>query len=135
MPVKILFIILIAVAGLTSCNKSNKQIAAAIANADSVAINYFAGDGKMDSVRSVKIIRDKAKMEQLAGFISAVSASDHQCGIDGSIHFFKNNMVMQDIDFRMNDANCMYFRFKSNGEYQSTALSPEAKQFLETVSK
>lgn len=135
MPVKKLLIISIILTGLASCNKSNKQIAAAIANADSVAINYFAGDGKMDSVRSVKIIRDKAKLEQLAGFISASSASDHQCGIDGSIHFFKKNMVMQDIDFRMNDANCMYFRFKTNGEYQSTTLSPEAKQFLETTSR
>jgi hypothetical protein len=133
--VKLFTLILFLVFFLSSCDRTNKQIAARIKDADSAAINYFTGDGKMDSVRLVKIIRDKKQLDQLAGFISAVAADDQQCGFDGSIHFFKTNKVMQDIDFRMNDAQCMYFRFKVNGKYSSTRLSPEARQLLQSISK
>ena len=49
--------------------------------------------------------------------------------------FFKKNMVVQDIDFRMNDAACMYFTFKQDGKTAATALSPEAKKLLKYINK
>ena len=51
---------------LTSCNKPDKKIKERINNADSLAINYFKGDGTMDAVIAVKIVRDKKIMDQLA---------------------------------------------------------------------
>ncbi len=119
-----------------SCNKTDKQLKERIANADSVAINYFKGDGTMDTVVAVKIIRDKQRMDALTNMLTASSANyTSNCGVDGSIHFFKKNMVVQDIDFRMNKDYCSQFSFLLNGKIMATALSAEAKKMLETLKK
>lgn len=119
-----------------SCNKAGNQLKEHIANADSVAINYFKGDGTMDTVVTVKIIRDKQTMDQLTTLLTASSANyTSNCGVDGSIHFFKKDRVVQDIDFRMNKDNCSQFSFLINGKTVATALSEEAKKMLEAVKK
>ncbi len=119
-----------------SCNNAGKQLKERIVNADSVAINYFKGDGTMDTVVAVKIIRDKQTLDQLTNLITASAATyKTNCGVDGSIHFFKKNRVIQDIDFGMNKADCRQFSFLMNGKTLSTALSAEAKKLLEVVKK
>lgn len=120
----------------SACNTANKKIKERISVADSVAINYFTGDGKMDTVVAVKIIRDKKTILQLADLIAAhKKATIGKCGYDGSLHFFKENAVMQDIDFRMNDVNCMQFSFLQEGKPVAAILSAEAKQLLESIRK
>lgn len=121
---------------LTACNSTNKKIKEKISNSDSIVINYFKGDGTMDTVIAVKIVRDKKQIEQLSNMISATSAkSNLKCGYDGSLHFFKKNLVVQDIDFRMNEPACSYFSFKQEGNIAAATLSPEAKQLLEKIKK
>ncbi len=119
---------------ITSCNRENKKIKEKLSNADSIAINYFKGDGTMDTVMAVKIVRDKKLIEEFSRLISATSAKPAlKCGYDGSLHFFKKNRVVQDVDFRMNEPKCMYFSFKQEANISATILSPEAKQLLESV--
>lgn len=121
---------------LNACNKPNKKIEERINNADSIVINYFKGDGTMDAVIAVKIVRDKKIIDQLSSLISASSTIvNKKCGYDGSLHFFKKNSVAQDIDFRMNDATCMYFTFLQEGKTAATVLSPEAKKLLLDINK
>lgn len=116
---------------ITACNNTDKTLRDRVINADSVAINYFKGDGKMDSVTAVKIIRDKQRIEQLANYISEKSTEKNAvCGFDGSIHFFQFNQVVQDIDFRMNDNSCMYFFYFLSGKHKASKLSAEAKAFI-----
>ena len=120
----------------TTCKRPNTKIKERISNSDSVAINYYKGDGTMDTVVAVKIVRDKKMISQLSDLISTSSATVNlACGYDGSLHFFKKDMVVQDIDFRMNDVNCMVFTFKQEGIFVATKLLPEAKQLLESVRK
>ena len=129
-----MFVALILI--FTACNSTNKKIKEKISNADSVVINYFKGDGSMDTVIAVKIVRDKKQIDELSNMISASSAKPNlKCGYDGSLHFFKKNMVVQDIDFRMNESACSYFSFKQDGNIAATMLSPEAKQLLEIIKK
>jgi hypothetical protein len=119
-----------------ACSRPNKILKENIINADSVAINFFKGDGTMDTVIAVKIIRDKKTITNLSTVISASTAKpDLKCGFDGSLHFFKNNIVVQDIDFRMNDAACRYFTFKQSGELKATVLSEEANRLLQDIRK
>jgi len=125
-----------AILFLAACNTPNTKIKEHISDADSVAINYFKGDGTMDSVTTVKIIRDKKTIVQLAELIGKESSGTiNKCGYDGSLHFFKQNIVVQNIDFRMNDVNCMQFSFLQEGKITATILTPEAKQLLESVRK
>lgn len=102
-----------------------------------MAINYFKGDGTMDTVIAVKIIRDKQAIEQMATLIAERPiVKSSQCkGYDGSIHFFKMNQVVQDIDFRMEADDCMYFSFLQFGKLQTTALPGEAKNLISSYKK
>lgn len=120
-----------------SCNRSNKEITERLANADSVAINYFKGDGTMDTVITVKILRDKTVADQLATHIGENTSGKNfdKCGYDGSLHFFKMSKVIQDVDFRMNEKDCMYFSFMQEGQRQATVLSPEAKELINSLRK
>lgn len=128
---KNIFYILIAACVLISCKHPDKELEQRISGADSMAINYFRGDGTMDTVVAVRIIRDKQQIKQIAGLIAASPAErNNKCGYDGSLHFFKMNQVVQDIDFRMNDGDCMYFSFLQNGKHQATGLSKEAKELI-----
>mgnify|MGYP000983792604 FL=1 len=116
---------------ISACNNTNSKIKERLAGTDSVVINYFKGNGSMDTVVAVKFIRDKKIIDQLSEMIGENSITAlSPCGYDGSLHFFKKNMVFQDIDFRMNDVHCMQFTFKQEGKTVATALSPEAKQLL-----
>jgi hypothetical protein len=119
-----------------SCNKTAKQLQEKISNSDSIAINFFKGDGTMDTVVALKVISYKAVIEKLTGFISSAStAIKNDCGNDGSIHYFKNNMVIQDINFRMNNDDCRQFSFKLDGQYEATKLSAEAREFIAGLKK
>ena len=118
-----------------SCTQSVTQLSAKIADSDSMAINYFKGDGSMDTVITVKIIRNKEQINQLAKMAAGHTADNYKCGYDGSIHFFKMDKVIQDIDFRMTDVQCMHFSFMLEGKLYATTLSPEAKQLLENLRK
>ncbi len=126
---------LLAVIVLFSCNNTNTAFIQKVKDADSIAINYYKGDGSMDTVAAVKIVKDKQQIEKFTRFIASAGTENFKCGYDGSLHYFKKGMVLQDVDFRMNDVQCMHFSFMLNGELFATTLKAEAKQLLELVRK
>jgi len=120
---------------LIACHTSNKEIRSAIENSDSVAINYF-NETVTDSVVAVKIIRDKHTMDRLTDLISAdTTAFMTHSGVDGSIHFFKQDAVVEDIFFTLHDDNSMFFFFKQGGRIVATSLSSSAKELLQSLKK
>ena len=132
MKIKLAGIIVLFIA--SSCNRENKELKQRIANADSVAINYFKGDGTMDTVVAVKIVRDKQKIDQLVTMIAERSTNnDSNCGYDGSLHFFKKNVVVQDIDFRINQPACMNFSFMRYGKKENTVASKKVAELLHSI--
>jgi hypothetical protein len=119
-----------------SCNKAGKQLKERIIDADSLAINYFKGDGSMDTVIAVKLVRDKNTINQLVNYVSAASGDKtNKCGFDGSLHFFKMNSVIQDIDFRMTEGDCNQFTYLVNGKYYASPINEEAKKLLLQLKK
>lgn len=97
-----------------------------------MAINWFNGDGTMDTVTAVKIIKDKNSINRLAKLAGGRVTEAQHCGYDGSLHFFKLDKVIQDIRFRMNDANCLHFEFVLDGKPYSTELNADAKTLLQS---
>jgi hypothetical protein len=130
---KYLFTAVLAL-GLFSCNKPT-GIKDVIAGADSVAINFFKGDGTADSVTNMVMLKDKNQFSQLANFVEGDKTAASKCGFDGSIHIFKRDLVLQDIDFSFNNAECMHFSFILNSKAFNTQLSPEALQFIKSLNK
>ena len=130
--IQLLYVLIVTV----SCNHSNDAISKRISNSDSVAINYFKGDGTMDTVMAVTIIRDQQIINQLCNYISEKKTEmNYACGLDGSLHFFKMNKVVQDINFGMNATGCSYFSFVLNGKSQATSLSVAAKELIVSLRK
>ena len=127
-------LIALAIVSFTACNKPT-GIKDFVQSADSVAINYFKGDGTMDTVVKVIVLRDKKQISSLADYVEGGATDEARCGYDGSLHFFKNNMVLKDVDIRMNDVQCMHFSFVLDNNRYTTKLSAEAKTFLETGKK
>lgn len=84
----------------------------------------------MDTVVAVKIIKDKAAINQLAKLAGGYTTTNKSCGFDGTLHFFKMDKVIQDIEFRMNDEQCSYFTFRLEGEVYTTEFNAEAKRLL-----
>jgi len=121
---------------ILSCNQSNELIKEQINHSDSVAINYFKGDGTMDTVVAVKIIKDPKIINQLTDFVAQKNSKmNYSCGVDGSLHFFKMNKVIQDVTFGMNAAGCSYFSFTLQGKTQATELSDAAKELIASLRK
>ena len=115
----------------SSCKQSNKELKERLTAADSAAINYFKGDGNMDTVVLVKIIKDRNTLNQLSIFITADNIVEKvNCGNDRPLHFFKTDMVMQDIYFRMNDDDCSQFTYSFKSERGAAKLSADAKKLL-----
>jgi hypothetical protein len=117
-----------------SCHQST-GIKELVSGSDSVAINFFKGDGTMDSVFKVRIIRDKKMVQDIASSIESSSTKDFKCGYDGSLHFFKTNVVVKEIDFRMNENDCMHFSFLLDGKLYNTSLSSKAKELLRSINE
>lgn len=123
-------IILLLGISLSACNKTGKALKEKVSGADSVAINYFKGDGTMDSVVAVKIVRDAKLIEAITEMSgSRASKNVNTCGADGSMHFFKMNKVIQDIDFRLGD-DCSQLAYSFMGAWYTAALHNDAKQLL-----
>ena len=133
---KLFFIFFFLVFIFSSCNQSNELIKEKIIHSDSVAINFFKGDGTIDSVVAVKIIKDSKLINQLTDFVSQKNRKmNFSCGVDGSLHFFKMNKVIQDVNFGMNESGCSYFSFALQGKMQATELSVAAKELIVSLRK
>jgi len=130
-PMRMTLIIIFSAILFFSCKQSNKELKERLTVADSVAINYFKGDGTMDTVVTVRMIKDKNTLNQLSDLITEEIVKEKiNCGYDGSLHFFKTDMVMQDIYFRLNSDNCSQFTFSFNRERGASKLSADAKKIL-----
>ncbi len=124
-------IIILLVSVVSACNNTAKQLKERVAGADSIAINFYKADGKMDSVTSVEIIRDKNQITKLTDFITTENASEiDNCNNNGSIHYFKNDAVIQDIFFNGSNDGCHRFQFVIDHKSASTMMSTEAGIFL-----
>jgi hypothetical protein len=130
---KYLFI-MVLVLSLFSCNQPS-GINEVIASGDSVAINFFKGDGTADSVTNMIMLKDKTQIGKLAGFVEGGKTATSKCGYDGSLHVFKGDLVLQDIDFSFNNAQCMHFSFSLKNKLYCTTLSNEASQFIRSLNK
>jgi hypothetical protein len=115
-----------------SCSKRADMLYEKITGSDSAAINYFTGDGAMDTVLKVKIIRDKKLLEQLAQSLSAkITTQAATCGADGSVHFFKFNKVIQDIHFRLGKNECLQCTFTLDGKRWCTQPAANLAELLQ----
>ncbi len=127
-------ILLSVIVFAASCNHPNKELKELISSSDSVYVQYFSGS--QNSVATIKSIKSRDTINKLTNVITgSVVEGKSNCGYDGSIHFFKNNVVVQDIYFKMNNEDCSQFTFMQNNKSAATKLSGDARKLLEDLKK
>lgn len=133
MKLNFLIILLGIATVIAACNSRNNIVYEQINQSDSVAINFFKGDGTMDTVVTVRIVRDSSTIAALADYVTAGNSEmQHTCGYDGSIHFFKNNTVVRDIYFSNADS-CRLFFFTDRGKRVGTTLPVAAAALIQSI--
>lgn len=131
-----IYVAIIIILVAASCNNVHQPTRTLLENTDSIAINYFTGDGKMDSVTKLYIIKDKIAIANIVQHATAsVFTNKKTCGYDGSLHFFKSNRVVLDIWFKKNDPLCNAFEFVYNGKLVHTKLTSEMATMLHSFQK
>jgi hypothetical protein len=117
-----------------SCNNVHEQGRNIIEHSDSVAVNFFTGDGKIDSVTKVAMIKLKEDISLIENEATAATFNaDKKCGYDGSLHFFKKNRVVLDIWFKKNDEKCNAFEYTYQGKLVHTKMGNKAIELLNGV--
>lgn len=134
MKVNVAIVIILFI--LTACNNVHQPTRMLLENADSIAINYFTGDGKMDSVTQVYMLKDKVVIANIIQqTTSSIFTNNDVCGYDGSLHFFKNNRVVLDMWFKKNNTKCNAVEFTYNGKLIHTKLTNEMAAILTSFQK
>ncbi|MFM2358366.1 MAG: hypothetical protein RLY16_359 [Bacteroidota bacterium] len=133
---RILPVIIVISTVFISCKQQHVALNDKIKGSDSVAINFFKGDGTMDSVQKVVIVRDAATINRLTALIAADQQKlQKDAGNDASLHFFKMNRVVQDVYYSAHQPNSSQFTFRLQNGYEATSVSKEVKALLDTLRK
>ena len=103
----------------SSCAQPDKAWRERLVNIDSVAINFFAGNGSMDSVVGVTVVRDAATIDSIRQWITAEQAkpSNEPCGPQASMHFFGMGKVMHDAEWGIASCGLVQYRWQGQTQY------------------
>lgn len=65
--------------------------------------------------------------------MDAKSTEELKCGYDGNLVFYSKGEALLPVVFKYKDKNCRHFLFERDGKLQSTKISNEAADFLESL--
>jgi len=123
-------LLLILVILFFSCSRS--AVGKKLAGCDSLVITFNPPNS--DSVIQTVSTTETRAIQKLARFVDGKSSDMNKCGYDGNMIFFKGGKQVLPVVFRYTDPNCMHFLFDLDNKLESTRMSPEAVDFLESLS-
>lgn len=115
---------------LLSCNPSVTE--KKLKGCDSLVIT-FNMPGSDSVIRTVHTTDTRA-IQKMARFLDGRSTEQYKCGYDGNMLFFKAGNQVMPVVFRYTDKDCRHFVYDLDNKVVSTAMDPEAADFLESLS-
>jgi hypothetical protein len=114
-----------------ACSQPDKAWRTRLVHIDSVAINMFPGNGSMDSVLGVTVIRDKGTIDSICRWVTEAQADKPStpCGPQASLHFFSRGMVMHDAE--LGTAACGVLNYRFQGKVHYTRIPQPFAQWLD----
>lgn len=116
---------------ICSCRQS--AVRASFSGADSLVV-HFKNEKAGVVTKTVQTTEANA-VKKIIGFIDASVTEDFKCGYDGKMFFYKEEQMVQEVDFQMNDEACRHFSFLLDGKLMSTKMSSEAVDFFAALEK
>ena len=114
----------------TSCG-GNKEAAFAIKqnliSANSAKVIFSSG-------KTVNIESGKDELRILKNSIGEQHFDEKECGADGKIEFYSQNMLTETVDFSLKQG-CSFVHFMYKAEPQKKSISAEALKYLSEISK
>lgn len=127
---KIIIVSIIATI-LLSCGGSSSSISKQLSASDSLVINFTAPQSGSIS-KSVTTTEAKA-IHKLARFVDGKKAEEFKCGYNGSLLFFSNGKLLNDVSFNYSETGCQHFLLSVDGKLEITEMSNEAVDFLKSL--
>jgi hypothetical protein len=128
MNFKLLSCISLVVLFFTSCGDGKGSIKEYIKNADSASIAFYI---TKDSTAQI-IIRDKASIEKLGGYMEGKGTEPVKCSDTGSIWFYESGKKKLQVDFSIN-SGCSYFSYMMNDKIYSKLMTEDATEYMNSV--
>ena len=116
---------------VSSCSES--AVSKSFRNADSLVI-HFKDEQAGKVLKTVQSAEAKA-IGRMADFIDAPAVEQYKCGYDGKMFFYKNDQLVQEVDFQMKQEQCRHFVFQLDGKLMSTRMNQEATDFLDALER
>ena len=99
---------------------------------------FYGAPGGSDDIlgpqNKVVEATDKKAIRKLAAFVSGKESGKKNCMADGAVFFIYDKNTSVKVDFHLLP-DCRYFSYTINGQPHTTAMSPEAADFLEALKK
>jgi len=126
---KVLFFVLPLVL-LFSCNNPSplhKKLSAT--DSLEIVFNVPGTDTVVNQVNTT----DAAAIKKIVKLVDGKTADGTPCGFNGHMSFFRENQLLLQVVFAYEKEDCRQFLFDFQGRVQSTRVSNEAKDFLESL--
>lgn len=124
-----LFFAAASLLAFASCSGPDKILQDRLTQVDSVAINFFSGDGSMDTVVGVTILRDRKEIDSLVKEAAQASIQvDKPCAPQASMHFFSRGQVIQDLEVGI--AGCDHLSYLHQGKRRTTSIGQSLQNRL-----
>ena len=114
-----------------SCKES--KVHTSFSQADSLVIHFKDRAGTQIE-KTVETSAQKA-ISRMADFIDAPATQMFKCGFNGKMFFFKNDNLVQEVDFQYELEECRHFVFMLEGKLMSTRMNNEATDFLDALKR
>lgn len=113
-----------------SCSKPS-PLAGKLSATDSLEIVFNAPG--TDTVINQVNTTDAAAIKKIVKLVDGKTSDGTPCGFNGHMSFFKENQLVLQVIFAYDKEDCRQFIFDFQGRVQSTRVSSEAKDFLESL--
>ena len=113
----------------SSCKES--KVHGSFTQADSLVIHFKDKAGT--KVEKTVQTAEYNAISRMADFIDAPATQMFKCGFNGKMFFFKEDNLIQEVDFQYEMEECRHFVFMLEGKLMSTRMNNEATDFLDAL--
>jgi hypothetical protein len=119
---------------LFSCDNSvEDKLEDITENSDKVEIFFYNGmESNIDDKSKIVVISDKNEIERIMKFVSSEDTPEYKCGYNGSISFFKENVLLLEMEFNI-EVQCNHFSFILNSAIFYKEMTGEGRSYLENL--
>ena len=118
---------------IISCGGSGSERSKQLSASDSLVINFNVP--QTNNIEKTVTTTEKKAIKKLAGYVDGKSTENYKCGYDGTLMFYKQGVLVNDVSFNYSGEGCRHFIMKVDDHLAATTMSNEAADFLKSLAE